>query len=91
MTNRLKELLPNPMATDYGIRLQTGGLDLYTEAEMMEFAQRILNECYDVVRGFTYLEEMGACLDGEYDHYEELEAAECLEKHFNYEWEEENE
>lgn len=83
MTNRLEELLPEPTQLDYGLRLQLGDTQLYTKEQMIQFAKTILNESYDVVRGFTYLEEMGSIYDGEPDHYEELEAAECLEKHFN--------
>lgn len=83
MTNRLEELLPEPTPLDYGLRLQIGDTQLYTKEQMIQFAKTILNESYDVVRGFTYLEEMGSTYDGEPDHYEELEAAECLEKHFN--------
>ncbi len=91
MTNRLQELMPDPVELDYGARCYVGNMVLYSEVEMMEFARRILQESCDVVRGFTYLEEVGALYDGEPDQYEDLEAAECLEKHFNYEWEEENE
>lgn len=43
MTNRLKELLPNPFTTDY--QYKYGPLDLYTEEIMLAYAKRILNEC----------------------------------------------
>lgn len=39
----LKDRLPNPFTVDY--QRETGPLDLYTEVEMLKFAESIINEC----------------------------------------------
>lgn len=41
--SRLRDRLPNPFAVDY--QYETGPLDLYTEVEMLKFAESIINEC----------------------------------------------
>ena len=41
--SRLRDRLPNPFAVDY--QHETGPLDLYTEVEMLKFAETIINEC----------------------------------------------
>ena len=56
MNERIKEMLPNPFAVDY--QYEHGPLDLYTEKEMLKFAELIVRECaglfpaeYDTVEG----------------------------------------
>lgn len=39
----IRNRLPNPFATDY--QYKDGPLDLYTETEMLKFAEAIINEC----------------------------------------------
>ena len=39
---RLRDQLPNPFAVDY--QRETGPLDLYTEVEMLKFAESIIKE-----------------------------------------------
>lgn len=46
MSERIKELLPNPFAVDY--QAENGPLDLYTEKEMLNFAESIVDECIRV-------------------------------------------
>ena len=43
MNERIRELLPNPFAVDY--QYQDEPLDLYTEKEMIRFAELIVKEC----------------------------------------------
>lgn len=43
MNKRIKDLLPNPFAVDY--QYKDGPLDLYTEKEMLRFAELIVKEC----------------------------------------------
>ena len=43
MNERIRDLLPNPFAVDY--QYKDGPLDLYTEKEMIRFAQIIVREC----------------------------------------------
>ena len=43
MNERIKDLLPNPFAVDY--QYKDGPLDLYTEKEMIRFAELIVREC----------------------------------------------
>ena len=43
MNERIKDLLPNPFAVDY--QYKNGPLDLYTEKEMIRFAELIVREC----------------------------------------------
>jgi hypothetical protein len=47
MNERIRELLPNPFAVDY--QYQEEPLDLYTEKEMIKFAELIVKECADVI------------------------------------------
>ena len=47
MNERIKDLLPNPFAVDY--QYKDGPLDLYTEKEMIRFAELIIRECIKVV------------------------------------------
>jgi len=44
VNEHLKDLLPNPFAVDYQYHGH-GPLDLYTEAEMFKYAERIIKEC----------------------------------------------
>jgi len=43
MNEHIKSLLPNPFAVDY--QYKDGPLDLYTEEEMLRFAESIVKEC----------------------------------------------
>lgn len=43
MNERIRDFLPNPFAVDY--QYKDGPLDLYTEKEMLRFAQLIVREC----------------------------------------------
>jgi hypothetical protein len=45
MNERIRELLPNPFAVDY--QYQEEPLDLYTEKEMIKFAELIVRECIE--------------------------------------------
>lgn len=47
MNERITDLLPNPFAVDY--QYKDGPLDLYTEKEMIRFAEKIVRECIQVV------------------------------------------
>ncbi len=47
MNERIKDLLPNPLAVDY--QYKDGPLDLYTEKEMLRFAELIVRECMEQV------------------------------------------
>jgi hypothetical protein len=44
---RLRDRLPNPFAVDY--QHETGPLDLYTEVEMLKFAESIIKESIDAL------------------------------------------
>ncbi len=48
MNERIKDLLPNPFAVDY--QYKDGPLDLYTEKEMLRFAELIIEECVEVCK-----------------------------------------
>jgi hypothetical protein len=43
----LKEKLPNPFAVDY--QYKDGPLDLYTEKEMIKYAEWLIEECCKVI------------------------------------------
>jgi hypothetical protein len=47
MTDKLKVMLPNPFSVDYA--QISNGFNLYTETQMLEFAQRMINECIKVL------------------------------------------
>ena len=47
MNERIQELLPNPFAVDY--QYQEEPLDLYTEKEMIKFAESIVGECINEI------------------------------------------
>lgn len=66
MNERIKDLLPNPFAVDY--QYKDGPLDLYTEKEMIRFAELIVLECVNAVMDGTK----------EGDHY-----AMRIENHFD--------
>ena len=53
MNEKIKDLLPNPFAVDYEVKMHTGGLDLYTEEQMIEFAELIVKECLRRIEGCT--------------------------------------
>lgn len=55
MSERIRDLLPNPFAVDY--QVENGPLDLYTEKEMIRFAELIVKECAKVAR-HTDLEDV---------------------------------
>lgn len=49
MNEKIKRLLPNPFAVDY---IGTDEpIDLYTEKEMLEFAEIIIKECAKLAQG----------------------------------------
>lgn len=47
MNEQLHELLPNPLMVDY--QDPDGPLDLYSEKEMLRFAEKIIQECMEAV------------------------------------------
>ena len=57
---KLRDRLPNPFAVDY--QHETGPLDLYTEVEMLKFAESILKESIGA------LEKHGETLDCNNDY-----------------------
>lgn len=47
---KLRDRLPNPFAVDY--QYETGPLDLYTEVEMLKFAETILRDSIDALDNY---------------------------------------
>lgn len=91
MNERIKDLLPNPFAVDY--QYKDGPLDLYTEKEMLRFAELIVRECTQLLfeeseRLYTYSSE---CDNMRNSDEAELCAEKCMdniamiEKHFGNE------
>jgi phenylalanine-4-hydroxylase len=58
------------------------GTTRYYEFNKEKFAELIVRECMDLVKGFTVEDEVG-CLD--YIEFLEYEASEVLKKHFGVE------
>lgn len=51
MNENLERLLPNPFATDYTGKIADEYMvDLYTEKEMLEFAESIIKECANICK-----------------------------------------
>ena len=76
MIENLKNLLPNPFAVDY--QYQHGPLDLYTEKEMLKFANLIVKECIGIVENLP---------EGYIDYRNQIEDAfrrDCVEKMKTY-------
>ena len=50
MNERLKELLPNPYMVDYQVPHDGRGFDLYDEKKMLEYGQKIVQDCANFIR-----------------------------------------
>ena len=49
MTEKLKELFPNPFCVDYQHPHNGQGFDLYDDAKMIEYGKRIVQDCISQV------------------------------------------
>lgn len=49
MIKSLEDLLPNPFAVDYQQAGDGSPLDLYTEREMFRYAERIIDQCLNII------------------------------------------
>ena len=66
MNERIKDLLPNPFAVDY--QYKDGPLDLYTEKEMLRFAELIVKETLEVARaGIEFGDSMESAVERYFD------------------------
>ena len=76
---KLRDRLPNPFTVDY--QYETGPLDLYTEVEMLKFAETILKDSIDAMEKHSEVLDYGNDYETGYLHGF-ANATDFLSEHF---------